>query len=267
VLGELSASDARKVEDMAARYPEVKEELRVIEESLEGVLRAAAVAPRPGLRDALFAKLDGDPPLDQVAPPVIPLQPAWQAQVQPPVPNIPPPATPYRWLAAASVAIALLSSVAAVYFWSRWQESENQLSSLVAQNSRMAQHVNTLENRNEGIEQALAVLTDPGYQTVAMQGLDPAPTAQAVVYWKAGNAEVFLNPGTLPQPPAGKQYQLWAIVDGKPVDAGVFDTGEPLALQRMKDISNASAFAVTLEPAGGSPAPTMDQMYVMGKAS
>jgi hypothetical protein len=32
----------------------------------------------------------------------------------------------------------------------------------------------------------------------------------------------------------------------------------------MKQVQNATAFAITLEPRGGSPSPTMDQMYVMG---
>jgi len=35
----------------------------------------------------------------------------------------------------------------------------------------------------------------------------------------------------------------------------------------MKKIAHASAFAVTLEPRGGSATPTMDQMYVLGKVS
>jgi anti-sigma-K factor RskA len=33
----------------------------------------------------------------------------------------------------------------------------------------------------------------------------------------------------------------------------------------MNPITSAQAFAVTLEKEGGSPSPTMDQMYVMGK--
>ena len=32
----------------------------------------------------------------------------------------------------------------------------------------------------------------------------------------------------------------------------------------MKQIQGATAFAITLEPLGGKPAPTMDAMYVLG---
>jgi hypothetical protein len=34
---------------------------------------------------------------------------------------------------------------------------------------------------------------------------------------------------------------------------------------QMKNIAGAQAFAITLEPKGGSQNPTMEKMYVMGK--
>ena len=260
VLGELSSSEARQVEEMAARYPEVQEELQLIEETLEGVIQTAAVAPRPELRASILDKIaplpaTASPPLTEAT--VRPLHETKTTALQP---------QPQRWMMAASIGLALASSVAAAYFWSRWQNTEEQLASMLAQNSVLVQHVSTLENRAEGMEQSLAVLTSPEYKAVPMEGLAPAPDARAVVYWSPTTQQVYLNPGSLPQAPAGKQYQLWAIVDGQPVDAGVFDaTGQQL--KKMKQINNASAFAVTLEPAGGSPSPTMDQMYVMGAAS
>ena len=53
-----------------------------------------------------------------------------------------------------------------------------------------------------------------------------------------------------------------AFKDGKPIDAGVFDINGKL--QRMNNIEGADAFAVTLEPKGGSVGPTMDQLYLVG---
>ena len=68
----------------------------------------------------------------------------------------------------------------------------------------------------------------------------------------------------MPQPSQGKQYQLWALVDGKPVDAGMVDAN-CTTVCKMKNIPKAQAFAITLEKAGGSPSPTMEAMYVFGK--
>lgn len=266
VLGELSAAEAREVEELAARYPQVGEELNQIEATLAGLAQAAAVAPRAGLKNSI---------LDRLAPvasasPEAPVATATPAREATPVRPLQPPATqkpqPQRWLMAASIGLALISSMAAAYFWSRWQQTEEQLASLAAQNTLLVQHVSTLESRAEGMQQSLAVLTNPSYRTVRMAGLTPAPDALAVVYWNPATEEVYLHAGSLPTPPTDKQYQLWAIVDGKPVDAGVFDTSGQ-QLQKMKTINNASAFAVTLEPKGGSPSPTLEQMYVMGEAS
>jgi anti-sigma-K factor RskA len=60
------------------------------------------------------------------------------------------------------------------------------------------------------------------------------------------------------------QYQLWAIADGKPVDAGMY-TEEKDSKIALANITNAQAFAITLEKKGGSPVPTMENMYVMGE--
>jgi anti-sigma-K factor RskA len=61
------------------------------------------------------------------------------------------------------------------------------------------------------------------------------------------------------------QYQLWALVNGKPVDLGVFDAETKLiGLQQMKNIATAQTFAVTLEPRGGSINPTMAQLIAVG---
>jgi hypothetical protein len=40
-----------------------------------------------------------------------------------------------------------------------------------------------------------------------------------------------------------------------------------LQVQKMKTFGSADAFAITLEKSGGSPAPTMSELYVLGKTS
>ena len=88
-----------------------------------------------------------------------------------------------------------------------------------------------------------------------------------MLYWDGATGDVYVNLNTMPAAPPGKQYQLWAIVDGKPVDAGMYDNNSSIALHKMKTIPKAEMFAVTIENAGGSPTPTLDQMVVAGKTS
>jgi len=65
--------------------------------------------------------------------------------------------------------------------------------------------------------------------------------------------------------PKGMQYQLWGMVDGKPVDGGLITSkdGKTYSIQKMKTFGRAQAFAITLETEGGHPQPK-GTMYVMG---
>ena len=112
----------------------------------------------------------------------------------------------------------------------------------------------------------LAVLTAPAMRMVQLNGMGDTPGATARIYWDPNSREVHMGPATLPTAPQGMQYQLWAIVDGQPVDAGVMPLVDDGAhLHRMKDVDPAQAFAVTLEKAGGVPSPTLTAMVLMGQ--
>ena len=112
-------------------------------------------------------------------------------------------------------------------------------------------------------------MKNPLMAVVKMPGVpnSPAPSSLATVYWNTESKDVYLLVNQLPKPVADKQYQLWAIVDGKPVDAGIFDMAEGISFVKLKTIPKAEAFAITLEKKGGSRTPTMDAMYVMGKVT
>jgi anti-sigma-K factor RskA len=94
---------------------------------------------------------------------------------------------------------------------------------------------------------ALAVLARPDARRVPLAGADGVaaftPDGRAVLAF-----------ARLPEPPKGKTYQAWVIEDGqKPRPAGVFD-GRTLVLTRS--LPAGSVIAITVEPKGGSPAPT-----------
>jgi anti-sigma-K factor RskA len=69
----------------------------------------------------------------------------------------------------------------------------------------------------------------------------------------------------LPKPAADQQYQLWALMDNQPIDLGVFEMKQEKLLVKMKNVQKAQAFAITLEPKGGSTNPSLNNMFVAGK--
>lgn len=124
--------------------------------------------------------------------------------------------------------------------------------------------------RAESAAQArtLALLHDPATRVVALGGLPPAPDAQARLVWNPSAGGLLLASG-LPPAPADKVYELWAIAGGTPQPAGLF-TVDPegkgtLQVAALEGVA-VEVFAVTLEPAGGVPAPT-GPMVLASKAA
>jgi anti-sigma-K factor RskA len=114
----------------------------------------------------------------------------------------------------------------------------------------------------------LALLTDPATRIVELAGQLASPRAQGRVIWnpRAGGLLVALD---LPPAPPGKTYELWAIAEGTPRPAGLFNVDAQgkgtLAVAPIAGVPAVEVFAVTLEPEGGVPQPT-GQMYLVSKA-
>ncbi len=247
-LGELSDQERSEVEKNLTVFPLLREELTRIEEAQERLFMAAAVVPRSATKKNLFEKIDV-----QQAPARVIQMPQENSRIG-----------FWKFAAAASVTIALISSYLAYDYWNRWRKTESNLSDLMAQNQRVAQDYNTVNQRLDQIENDLGIMNNPDFQRVVMKGTPNAPSAQASVYWNASTKEVYLSIQDMKELTDQNQFQLWAIIDGKPVDAGVFDNNFA-GLLKMKDIATgAVTFAVTIEPRGGNESPSLETMQVAG---
>ena len=278
-LGELDPAAQAEVESWAARHPEVRQELDELLAGLGVYAEAHALTPPAGLRERVLGRV-----LAEIGGPAAVAQPAAAAPVASPVaaaPTMrvsasnprpaeayaaPPAAQRSGWAIAASVAL-LLSLAANALLYSRWQQTSTEL--VAAQNSqaRFAQTSQVMERRLSTTQEQLHILRSPQeFKTVALAGTPAHPTAKARVLYNVAAHRVYLDVQELPALPAGKQYQLWALDKGKPVDAGVLaaNTAVGDSIQQMKDIASAQAFAMTVEPTGGSVGPTLATMTVIG---
>ena len=112
----------------------------------------------------------------------------------------------------------------------------------------------------------LDVVTNKYAMPVVLNGTPHSPDALAKIFWMKNTGQVYVDPTNLPKAPSGMQYQLWGIVNGKPVSGGMIETSKGIYhIQKMNSFGKVDAFAITLEKAGGSPTPTMDQMIVSAK--
>lgn len=186
-----------------------------------------------------------------------------EAEVTPRTPILQPPKLrrrvlqiPWPWAAGWALAAAL----GVMLLWNTNTQREAAL--------RYEDKIHSLRLTLEEKEKALELIQARQTQTVQLAGLPPSPNAFGKVFWnQKANAGVLVA-FDLPPLPEGKVYQLWAIQGAVPVDAGVFfPDPEGTAALRVKPLSDPrqtiQLFAITVEPAGGSPQPT-GEMYLKG---
>ena len=253
VLDELSLKERSEVAAYAAEYPEIGKEIAAIEDALYLYSLQRAVPPPPSLEGAILKKID------QISPK------GGASSNSASGGGATPPRSP-GWLIPI-LSVLLIGALG----WGAWlfSDNSNQEEELSTLNEKLVvqeQECETIENDNKILEEQLRLIRTASNRVIRMKGTDKAPDAIATVYWNEDAQKTYLDVNNMPAPPSDKQYQLWAIVDGTPVDMGVFDLDITVAaLQEVPHVANAQAFAVTLEPKGGSVAPTLTEMYVIGE--
>jgi anti-sigma-K factor RskA len=121
--------------------------------------------------------------------------------------------------------------------------------------------------REKGLRDLVA---HPEARLATLAALTPAPGAAARVVWNPRSREAWIVASGLAAAPAGKGYEVWVIGNAAPVPAGVFQVDvEGRAFFKLPDVAETAevkTFAVTLEPAAGTPAPT-GPMVLAGSVS
>jgi len=163
----------------------------------------------------------------------------------------------YGWAIAASVLLAL-SAGANLFFYQQQQQDRQMLAQTNTQ-------LNSKQTTLAVLQDKWALIQNPAIKTISLKGVETKPDLHALVYWDQHSKAVYLSLEHMPVPPKGKQYQLWAMVDGQPVSAGVFPVAASNQMaSKMLDVAKAQAFAITLEDEGGKPSPTLTELCVMG---
>jgi anti-sigma-K factor RskA len=183
-------------------------------------------------------------------------------------PAVPAPATrsslPW-WLAAAA-------SIAAIVAGSQWWSSRYELAQLRAELATTRDRLATAESLRASAERTageassrLAILASGDSVAIPLAGQAASPNATGRVLWSPTRGVVFVA-NNLPALPQGRVYQLWAVASPAPVGIALVrpgGAGQADAIATIPAGVAPTAFALTIEPEGGSPAPT-GAMYLVG---
>ena len=234
VLGLASEEERREFEQMWAHYPEVLEARTAFELALEKQAMENAITPPVDLKNKIAEQIGATGK-------VVSIQSALVRKIS--------------WLKYVAAASVILLAGSLYYNISLYNKNK----------TLQGNYDNTIAKLNEMEKDIQVLQQNPNVKMASMKGMEISPASYATVYWDTASHDVYLLTNNLPIPASDKQYQLWALLNGKPVDLGVFDIKKERLLIQAKNTQGAEAFAITLENKGGSPTPTMEKIYVMGK--
>ena len=246
VYGLLSESENDEVTAMYNKNPEIKAEIISIEKAIINLSSSFS----PFISHSQFEKIKSQLQLKHSK--IVTMTPRsnW---------------TTYMGWAAS---VALLIGVGFQY--SKLNQTNNQVVTIEKEKSKLQETVVGLETKNKETETVLNVVRDETNTVVTLAGQAVAPKAKAKIYWNKQTQVVYVDASGLPEPPEGKEYQIWSLKlqpQLTPTSIGMLtnfksNTSKVFAVEKTGD---AEAFGITLEPKGGSASPTMEQLYTLGK--
>lgn len=254
VLERLEPAQMREVEAFALQYPEIRAEIDVIERVLEDFAVAAAPEVNPDILDKLLEET-GHQSVEQPVSPKVPKTPTEKAAAQPY-------ASWFPWLIAAAALVGLL------YAYTRLGNRTSELLDTQRELEILRADCDESQDILRTTQERLNDLTNPATQGIILAATDATSGKQAIVFYNTATQKTLFRASNLPPPPAGKQYQLWAIDGDGPKDLGVLalDLNGNTILE-VNYLPGVAAFAITLEDEGGKPTPDLAALQVIGNVS
>tara|TARA_R110002049_G_scaffold307746_2_gene509314 strand:- start:3973 stop:4770 length:798 start_codon:yes stop_codon:yes gene_type:complete len=249
VAGLLSEKENIQIHNDAKQYPELNKEIEAIEASILALSKAAS----PTMADGSFTNIKNKLNLSAETKVVrLPKQKA-------------------NWTAYTGWAAAVIISAGLFWMYTQNKALESQIQIVSQEKINLESQIENASNSLVASQSLLNTIRDKNISVVALGGQTVSPTSYAKAYWNKEEKKVHIDAKGLPEPPDGFVYQVWSLK---------LNPLTPTSLGLLKDFkvdenkifafanpNESEAFGITLEPAGGSKSPTLEQLYTLGVAS
>lgn len=244
VYGLLSETENIEVSNMAKNHPEINNEIIAIEKGMVALSSSFSPFHSVSNFEKIKAKLE--------------LKHSNVVQMK-----------PRNWSNYMGWAAAIVLLIGIGYQYQQLGQTNNQMVTIGNEKEKLSKEIQLLEQKNKSAETSLAVIRDDKNTVVALSGQAVNPKSFAKVYWNKETKDVYVDARGLPEPPKGMVYQVWALKLNPltPTSIGLLENFDRNSQKifAVENADNAEAFGITLEPAGGSLSPTMEQLYTLGK--
>ena len=163
-----------------------------------------------------------------------------------------------RWAAGTLVATGAAAVFAGTWVAVRYEARLGRMArETAAVKERVVRNEAALREQVALYRGAVELLRHPMSRVVDLRGQGTAAGASARMIWNDAGGGHLLVAGLSPAP-AGKTYEVWTIAGKTPHPAGLLVVdASGRAIHRVDAaVGRVHAFAVSLEPDGGTPAPT-----------
>jgi len=244
IAGTLSEKENLEIAEYAKEYPEIKKEIEEIEASILELSKKASPGYNYSFK-ALMNSINGDVKVVDMN----------EKRSSPFLSYI-------GWAASVLLAVGLF------YMYQQNQELKSDIEVVEKQNIDLEQQIADTDSSLEQTQELLNTLRDKDISVISLGGQEVSPTSYAKAYWNKKEEKVFIDAKGLPEPPDGFVYQVWSLKLSPltPTSMGLledFATDENKVFA-LNNPNESEAFGITLEPAGGSESPTLEQLYTLG---
>lgn len=240
VLDALTEEEKEQVESYLVEHPEARVRVQDLQSGAAALPYAASPVPPPAhVKESLMRRVTSETRAREGASPRTASQPdrgAFRFE------NI------FRVLSLGAAAIAI--------FWAFILNAQvaRLETRIAALNEQVAGQSKSLDELIRSLPQTDRVIT------VALRGTEAQPRAQGQLIADPREKSAVLVISGLPPLEGGRTYQVWLIDGGGAVSAGLLTVDERgqsvLIVTSPEDIGSFKSLGISIEPEGGSPAPT-----------
>ncbi|WP_456315397.1 anti-sigma factor [Pseudomonas shirazensis] len=246
VYGLLTETENLEIAEVAKKNPEVDQEIIAIEKAI--IALSSSFSPFHSV--ANFEKIKARLELKHGK--VVEMKPA------------------SNWSQYVGWAAAILLLLGLGYQTLELTKTKEAIATVGTEKNKIEREFAYLDQQNKETKKNLTIVRDIKNTGVTLGGQAVSPTSFAKVYWNKATKTTYIDAAGLPKPPKGMVYQVWALKLSPvltPTSIGLLSDfeGNDQKIFSVEQTDSAEAFGITLEPAGGSLTPTMEQLYTLGK--
>lgn len=236
VMGTTDADENKLVEDAIANHPELKHDILDIEKALKVYAHSQAVIPPAFIKTNLLNAIGNSSVITNSSHKALPKNKSF--------------------FNLGHILLTLLSLALFAWMSQLNKQHKNQVTGL---ENQLATCDSLTQSQSEKIK-LLDQINAPNNSIIPIDPTEKYPETKLFFHLNNDTKQNLIQIKNLPALASNQSFQLWSLKgDNPPIPLDVFQ-GDKNALLKVKFVDGTNAYAITIEPKGGSQSPTLENL-------